>query len=68
MGQQTQRQALLGFVPVFDPVEDLASRISGTELGIALDIGDDVEDLFNRPRNGAALADGLPWALGTLVG
>ena len=34
------------------------SPIAVPQLGIAFDIGDDIEDLFRRPRNGAALAMG----------
>ena len=44
--QQAQRKALLGFVGVFVTFDDLRRTDQRQELGIARDIGNDIEQPF----------------------
>jgi len=46
MRHQAQRQALLGFVGVFVTFDDLRCADQGQKLGIAFDIGNDIEQPF----------------------
>ena len=56
--QPTECQALLGFVGILVAVDDGCIADQGNELGIALDVGDDIEQPFRWQRYGAALTMG----------